>query len=168
MRVEDHNIYFSKTSDKAVVPSKRSEDAGFDLYSCFDESEIVLQRNEIKLIPTGIATAFSPNYVLFVKERSSTGSIGLSVRMGVIDSGYRGEIKIGLNNTSDKIIIISKKVDKVTHDEATNTVYYPYSKGIAQAVLLKIPNVSSTEIPYDELLKFSSERMDSFLGASGK
>lgn len=168
MNVKNHNIYFSKTNEESVVPSKRAEDAGFDLYACFSEAEIVLHPNEIKLISTGIATAFSTNYVLFVKERSSTGSIGLSVRMGVIDSGYRGEIKVGLNNTSDKTIIISKNVDKLTFNETTNTLYYPYIKGIAQAVLLKIPTITSVEVPYEELLKFTSERMDSFLGSSGK
>jgi dUTP pyrophosphatase len=168
MKIDKDTIYFSKTDPSGIVPTKRAEDAGFDLYACFDQEEIILQKNEIKLIPTGIATAFSNCYVLFVKERSSTGAIGLSVRMGVIDSGYRGEIRVGLNNTSDKIVIITKQVDKVTYDERSNTIYYPYSKGIAQAVLLKVPEVTSSEVSHEELLKFTSERMDSFLGASGK
>jgi len=168
MKIDSTKIFFAKTDEKAIVPSKRVEDAGFDLYACCEEAEIILERNEIKLIPTGIATAFSHEFVLFVKERSSTGSIGLSVRMGVIDSGYRGEIKIGLNNTSDKRIIISKNVIKTTFIEEANTLYYPFAKGIAQAVLLKIPSIESSEISHEELMKFTSERMESFLGASGK
>ena len=164
---EQGTIYFSKTDPKGKIPTKRDEDAGFDIYACFEDDEIILNPNEIKLIPTGIATAFSADYVLFVKERSSTGSKGLAVRMGVIDSGFRGEIKIGLNNTSNKTIVITKRED-VVNPTFENIIYYPYSKAIAQAVLLVIPRIKSIEIPYEDLLRYESERMEGLLGASGK
>ncbi|RYF89214.1 MAG: dUTP pyrophosphatase [Chitinophagaceae bacterium] len=164
--MSDAIIYFAKCFDNAIVPSKRKEDAGFDLYACFEEREIIIEPGDIKLIPTGISTAFSNKYVLFVKERSSTGSIGMAVRMGVVDSGYRGEIKIGINNTTKKTIIISKEVEQVVHTDTT--VHFPFSKAIAQAVLLVIPQVESETIDRESLLKIESERGTSFLGASGK
>ena len=71
---------------------------------------------------------------------------------------------VGLNNTNNRPIIITKKSD---HNDS-GTILYPYNKAIAQAILLVVPNVLINEIPYDELLKYVSERKDSFLGASGK
>src|SRR5690606_17693261 len=125
-------IHFARINEKAVIPSKRIEDSGYDIYSFFEEEEMILDPGDIKLIATGICSAFSPNLVLFVKERSSTGAIGLAVRMGVIDSGYRGEIKIALNNTSKCRIIISKKTSAISTDE--KCVLFPYVKAIAQGV----------------------------------
>jgi len=164
--MNEETIYFAKCSDSAIIPSKREEDAGYDLYSCFEEKEIIINPGEVKLVPTGMSTAFSKKYVLFVKERSSTGSIGMSVRMGVVDSGFRGEIKIGLNNTINKPIILSKEVDKIIHTD--NEVYFPYTKAIAQAVLLVIPHVEAKVIDRESLLNIESERGVSFLGATGK
>ncbi|HEY0677422.1 MAG TPA: hypothetical protein VGD17_04010 [Chitinophagaceae bacterium] len=162
----DQYLYFAKTRPGAVVPAKRPEDSGYDIYSCFQEESITLNPGEIKLISTGIATAFPQDYVLFIKERSSTGSIGLSTRMGVIDSGFRGEIMIGLNNTSNVPIVITKEVQQVTREE--KMIRFPYSKAIAQAVLCVIPKLKVAELDYDELLQINSERGVSFMGASGK
>ena len=159
-------LYFAKTRRSAVVPAKRPEDSGYDFYSCFEEESITLNPGDIRLIPTGIATAFDQGYVLFIKERSSTGSIGLSTRMGVIDSGFRGEIMIGINNTSNIPIVITKEVTQVT--KLPDIIKYPYTKAIAQGVLCVIPHLDVEEIDYDELLKISSDRGVSFLGASGK
>ena len=159
-------LYFAKTRPGAVVPGKRQEDSGYDIYSCFPEDSIRLDPGEIKLIPTGIASAFPDEYVLFIKERSSTGSIGLSTRMGVIDSGYRGEIMIGLNNTSNISIEITKEVTQVVR--SGELIKFPYTKAIAQAVLCVIPRLEVEEVSYEELMKVSSERGTGFLGASGK
>jgi len=159
-------LFFAKVKDNGIVPSKRPEDSGYDVYSCFDEDSILLNPGEIKIIPTGICTAFSSNYVFFIKERSSTGAIGLSTRMGVIDSGYRGEIMIALNNTSTVPILIDKGVSKVTKEEGL--IRYPYSKGIAQGVFCTIPVFEAKEISYEELMNISSVRGESFMGASGK
>lgn len=161
-----NRVFFSQTKPNAIVPTKRNEDAGFDLYACFDEDEILIAPGEIKIIPTGISTAFESSMVLFVKERSSTGSIGLSLRMGVVDSGYRGELLIGLNNTTNKNIIITKAVNQVTKEN--ERVLYPYTKAIAQGVFLSLPQVVSEQIPYEDLLEMKSERMLDSMGKSGK
>src|SRR5688572_9394774 len=120
----DQYLYFARTRPEAVIPAKRPEDSGYDIYSCFAEEFIRLDPGDIKLVPTGIASAFPSDYVLFIKERSSTGSIGLAARMGVIDSGFRGEIMIGLNNTSNIPIVITKAVSQVVKDK--NLIQYPY------------------------------------------
>ncbi len=86
--------------------------------------------------------------------------------MGVVDSGYRGEIIIGLNNTSNKTIIISKNFS--TKKEKNNKIYYPYNKAIAQAIILPIPTMEKKEIKYEDLLKIPSIRGKGKLGSSGK
>jgi len=160
------HLYFAKTRPDAIIPAKRLEDAGYDIYSCFDEESITLNPGEIKLIHTGIASAFSSDYVLFIKERGSTGSLGLSTRMGVVDSGFRGEIVIGLNNTTNIPIVITKEVSQVTKEP--HIIKYPYKKAIAQAVLCVVPKLQVEEVGYEELMKITSDRGVSFLGASGK
>lgn len=165
MIVPDKKLFFAKLHEAARIPSKKDEDAGYDIYPCFDEDVLLIEPGEIALVPTAIASAFSENYVMVVKERSSTGARGMSVRMGVVDSGYRGEIKIGINNTSAKKILIAKNPSSVDGDDS---VVYPYEKAIAQLLLLPLPKFEVGELSYDELQKYASERMDGTLGSSGK
>ena len=159
-------LYFARCKEGAILPTKRKEDSGYDIYSCFEEESLLLNPGDIRLIPTGICSAFSTEFVFFIKERSSTGAVGLATRMGVIDSGYRGEINIALNNTSNIPILIDKSITKVVKE--TGLVRYPYSKAIAQGVFCVIPTLEVREISHAELLAISSARGETFLGASGK
>ena len=74
---DEKEIYFAKIKTNAIIPSKKEEDAGYDIYACFDEDFIFLNPNETKLIPTGIAWASSPSFYLQIEERSSTGTKGI-------------------------------------------------------------------------------------------
>lgn len=178
-------IKFAKVRPEAIIPSKRDEDMGFDIYACFDEDYIAINPHETKLIPTGIASACNPKYGFLVFERGSTGSKGIARRCGVIDSGYRNEWFIGLTNTTDKRLFISKldteeliealvidkenPIDwKLADDEVINSIIYPYSKAIAQALIVPVPKVKADEIPYDELKEIKSERGMGALGSSNK
>ena len=78
----DEYLIFAKVKPEATIPTKREEDAGRDLYPCFDEDYILINPLETKLIPTGIATAFSPNYYAQIQERGSTGSKGIKYGAG--------------------------------------------------------------------------------------
>ncbi|HYE56399.1 MAG TPA: hypothetical protein VD996_16230, partial [Chitinophagaceae bacterium] len=79
---------------------------------------------------------------------------------------FRGEIMIGLNNTSNVPIVITKEVSSVSREPGL--IRFPYSKAIAQAVLCVVPKLDVEVMDYDELLKISSDRGVSYLGASGK
>ena len=158
-------IYFAKVKEGAKIPSKRVEDAGFDIYACFDEEEIVIQPHETKMIPTGIASCCSDDYVFILKERGSNGSKGIAQRCGVIDSGYRNEWFVPLTNTTNKLVIITKNIDKYNDD---NIIVYPYEKGISQALLVPVPKVEVNEISYEQLKQFKSKRGMGALGSSGK
>ena len=93
-----------KVGTDIPLPSRgTSGSAGLDLRACLDEPVIISPRQLVS-IPTGIAVALpGPEYVALVFARSGLGikhGISLSNGVGVIDSDYRGEIRVGLTNLS--------------------------------------------------------------------
>jgi dUTP pyrophosphatase len=163
-------ILFAKVRPDAIIPSKREEDGAYDIYACFDEEYIVIKPSESKLIPTGIASAFNSKYRAVFQERGSTGVISLKVNAGLIDSGFRKGWFVCLNNSSNKTIVINKRVDKTTIENyyENEIVHYPYTKAICQMKIQEVPMVNIEEITYEELIKIPSERGMGELGSSGK
>lgn len=91
-----------KVSENAVIPKRATGgSAGLDLCACIDKP-ITLNGGETALIPTGLAIELpSAEYGAFVFARSGLAikhGIGLLNSVGVIDSDYRGEIKVGVIN----------------------------------------------------------------------
>lgn len=164
-------IYWDLLEQRAKMPTKRDEDAGFDIYTI--ENEAVLKPGETKFFSTGLRSAFPKNYWVEIKERGSTGAVGLSVRSGVIDSGYRGEWKIMLTNVNKYPVEFSYDVDKVTYvygkifKNKIKKVIYPLSKAIAQAVVIPLPNI---QCKWDKAMVdgTKSDRGQTGWGASGK
>lgn len=198
MILNDNDLIFAKVRPNAIIPTKNDENAGFDIYACFDEDFIVIPAHKTVLVPTGIASATTEKYYLQVQERGSTGSKGIKYSAGVIDSGYRGEIFIALSNVNDEAVIISKlnvsdlikkhseqdnfgNVILKYGDEKWNSVWvnntldgfdnasiYPYSKAIAQLLVYYVPPMNVKETSYEELLQIPSKRGTGALGSSGK
>lgn len=167
------NVKFAKVKPDAIIPSKRDEDMGFDIYACFEEDFMVINPHETKLIPTGIASTCDAEYGFVLRERGSTGSKGIALRCGVLDSGYRGEWFVGLSNTTSKVMFISKLSEHETYnkyygDIMPESFVYPYSKAIAQALVIPVPKTEVEEISYDELKAIESERGAGALGSSNK
>lgn len=161
------DIYFAKTKDGAVIPCKLDENAGYDIYACFDEDYIVIEPHKTVIIPTGIKSAFSEDYYFQVFERGSTGTKGMGQRCGVIDSGYRGEWFIPLtNHNGDKTIVIAKDgIDKSSFEDC---IIYPYEKAVCQAVLLPVPKTNVHEVSEKEIMAMESVRGEGALGSSEK
>jgi len=107
------NIKLKKLSPTAKIPQKMSTHAaGYDLYSC-NEKEIVLKKNEIKLISTGIALSIPQGYEAQVRPRSGLAvknGIGVLNSPGTIDADYRGEIKVILFNFGTEDFLIEPKM----------------------------------------------------------
>jgi len=176
-RAKANQIYFAKIREGAKIPTKRAEDAGYDLYALFDGDYFVIEAGQTKAVPTGLATAFSKKYYAQVEERSSMAKLGIKKSGGVIDSGYRGEYFIMTYNTNKVPFVISKiekdnmpaefEVDgkKYKKDEA---IIYPYTKAICELVMHIVPRLKEKEVSYDELLKFTSERKTGGFGSSNK
>ena len=164
----------------AIVPTKRDEDAGFDIYTI--EEGITLFPNEKHLFKTGLAYAIDSGYWLLAFDRGSTGSNGIHTHCGICDNGYRGEIFICLNNDNSYPVRFTKNVNKITledveedliFDDEGNIYHkillYPTSKAIAQLIPMKQfkTNCSiATDEEWEELK--NTERGISALGASGK
>ena len=109
---KEPEIIFAKVKENAIIPSKEEENAGFDIYACWDgveKKDKIIKPHTTKLIPTGIACALPINYYFQVEERGSTGSKGIKKSAGVVDSGYRGEIFVAISNVNDKYLIFGDK-----------------------------------------------------------
>ena len=171
---EKETLKFAKIKEDAIIPSKREEDAGYDLYSNIEPRfldgvpvyEQLLEKGTVNKIHTGIASSMSNKYFLSVKsERSSVAKLGINVLAGVIDSGYQGEIMIMVVPLV-KNILITSEADEV--EEFDDVIHYPYNRAIAQGILLPVADVCVEEVSYDVLLSKKTERGVSGWGSSGK
>jgi len=170
-------VYFAKVREDAIIPSKRDEDAGYDIYANLEAYPNKLEDGTVyyealcpvlttTLVPTGLAVAMPNTHYLNLKhERGSTGVQSMSVLAGVVDSGFRNEMFIALTPLR-KSVVISSLVDKVEEDE--KYIYYPLSKAIAQGTVDLVPKATVSEITYDKLQDIESERGKTMLGQSGK
>jgi dUTP pyrophosphatase len=117
----------------AVVPERAyAGDAGLDLAAC---ERVELAPGERAVVPTGLAIAIPEGYAGFVQPRSGLAARdGISVvnSPGLVDSGYRGEIKVVLLNTDRR---------KAWTAEA--------GERIAQLVVVPVPELEPVEV--DEL-----------------
>lgn len=101
-----------KFSETAKLPEKAygSGDLGYDIFS---DEDVWVQADSSKLVDTGIGIEPPKEWGFFIKDRSSyASSKKLETAAGVIDSGYRNEIKVLIRNhsTSDYKI---EKGDKI-------------------------------------------------------
>lgn len=96
-------IRVKKLRENAMLPTYGSaEAAGADLYACLEET-VFLQPGETAWIPTGIALEVPKGCAGLVYARSSMGAkrgLAPANKVGVIDSDYRGEIRVVLLNHS--------------------------------------------------------------------
>jgi len=119
--------------DEAVVPSRAYDgDAGFDLAAC---ERVELAPGERATVGTGLAVAVPDGYAGFVQPRSGLASrhgITIVNAPGLVDSGYRGEVRVVLLNT----------------DPREPFVVEPGMR-IAQLVVVPAPGVETVEV--DEL-----------------
>lgn len=101
---EKFQINIERISPLAKLPSKAySGDAAFDLYSSEYAS---LSPGNRAIIATGIKMAIPENYAGLIWDKSGIAKNGIHVLGGVIDSGYRGEIKVNLINLGEDILNI--------------------------------------------------------------
>lgn len=100
-------IKIKKLHPDAKSPSyAHSSDAGMDFYAL---ENTIIQPNERKLIVTGIAMSIPHGYVGLIWDKSGIATKhGVKIMAGVIDAGYRGEIKILVHNLSSQSFAVEK------------------------------------------------------------
>lgn len=100
-------LKIKKLDSEAIVPHyAHSDDAGFDLFSIKD---IEIAPGSRLQIQTGIAMEIPEDFVGLIWDKSGLShKNGLKTLGGVIDSGYRGEVKVGLINLSNETYVLEK------------------------------------------------------------
>jgi dUTP pyrophosphatase len=126
-------LSIQRLRDDAVVPTRAyAGDAGLDLAAC---ERVELGPGERATVGTGLAVAIPDGYAGFVQPRSGLASrhgVTIVNTPGLVDSGYRGELKVILLNT----------------DSSEPFVVEPGMR-IAQLVVMQVPDVDPVEV--DEL-----------------
>ena len=96
-------VEIKKINENAIVPTYGTEfSAGADLYALIDGS-VTIEPGETKMIGTGLAFAIPEGLVGLIFARSSLGTkkgLAPANKVGVIDSDYRGEVRVVLHNHS--------------------------------------------------------------------
>lgn len=122
-------LQVQKLHPDAKLPTfAHDTDAGMDLYTT---QAVTIEPGERVQIATGIALAIPDGYVGLIWDKSGIShKAGLKTFGGVVDAGYRGEIFVGLLNTSstahsfsvgDKITqILIQKVEHPTITEVAS------------------------------------------------
>jgi len=80
-------------------------DAGLDVFSALD---CVLKAGEVRAVPTGIQMAIPKGFVGLIWDKSGLSLEGVHRLAGVVDSGYRGEVKVVMANLQNKPFVIEK------------------------------------------------------------
>lgn len=138
-------LKIKKLNPEAVLPNYSYEDdAAFDLFSTED---IEIKSNHRVQVPTGIAMQIPVGFVGLIWDKSGLShKHGLKTLGGVVDSGYRGEVQVGLINLGKE----SYKIKK--------------GHKVAQMIIQKKETCEIVEV--DELEE--SERGEGGFGSSGK
>jgi dUTP pyrophosphatase len=127
------DLPFVRLHEEARVPERAySGDAGLDLAAC---ERVELGPGERAVVPTGLAVAIPEGFAGFVQPRSGLAArhgIAVVNSPGLIDSGYRGEIRVVLLNTDTERTFVAEPGER-----------------IAQLVVLPIPELAVVEV--DEL-----------------
>lgn len=124
-------VKFKKLNDEAVIPSYAKEgDAGLDLTAVSFEYD---EKLDAYVYHTGLAMEIPNGYVGLVYPRSSNRKTDayLTNHVGVIDSGYRGEVLATFKN----------------RDNSRNAINPPYVSGerIAQMIVMPYPMINPIE-----------------------
>lgn len=121
-------------------------DAGLDLRS---NEDVVLAPHERRLVGTGLAVAIPEGYAGFVQPRSGLAlreGLSMANTPGLVDSHYRGELKVCAVNLDNK-----------------RPIHIERGERIAQLVIQRVPHVSLIEV--DELDE--TDRGSGGFGSSG-
>ena len=139
-------LKIKKLQPEAVLPKYATQDdAGMDLFAIEDVEIMPMER---KQIGTGIALEIPAGHVGLIWDKSGLShKIGIKTLGGVIDSGYRGEIKVGVINLG--------------------TEKYIFEKGhkIAQMIIQKKETLEIEEV---NELDLNTERGEGAFGSTGK
>lgn len=143
-------LKFKKLHHQAITPfQSKPGDAGLDL-TCVEEPKFEIIGSDYCLVcKTGLAIEIPEGYVGLIFPRSSIRKTGLMLTnsVGVIDSGYRGEIIFsfkGLNEGLGRSLSqLNEDLEIDLHED--ENIYYHKGDRIGQLIVMPVPHVKLTE-----------------------
>ncbi|CUB08546.1 Deoxyuridine 5'-triphosphate nucleotidohydrolase [Bacillus cereus] len=143
-------VKIKRVKDVELPKYAKPGDSGFDLVAAEDT---IIWPGETKVVPTGLAFEIPPGYELQVRTRSGISrNTKLRVILGTVDSGFRGEVGVIVDNTSKPSVFRSEAADVI--EKGTR---------IAQGVIA--PVVTAHFVEADELS--DSQRGKNGFGSTG-
>ena len=145
---ESHNVVkIARINPRARMPSfAHYGDSGFDIYTL---GRVLLTGNERRILKTGLRVELPHGFEMQIRPRSGiSAKTTLSVLLGTVDSGYRGEIGVIVHNTSNGETLIKE------------------GERIAQGVIVRLPQIILQEVDERELSE-TSRGTDGF-GSTGR
>ena len=122
-------VKFLRDGAKAPTVAHPGEDLGYDIFAA---ESVTFQPWSAVIVPTGIAVAITDKggkaMGALLRDKSSLAARRLIVTAGVIDAGYRGEIKVVMENLSDQPQEIQ------AGDKLANLIPYPVLTGTVEVV----------------------------------
>lgn len=113
-------FYHRDIATVGIRPTYKSEGAaGCDLAAY---QETCLPAKQVTSVSTEVRLAIPDGHFGFIKERSSIGKKGMWCVGGIIDSDYRGEIKVMIYNSNDHAIQIASE------ERIANLIIIPYKR----------------------------------------
>jgi dUTP pyrophosphatase len=123
-------LHVVRLREDAILPERAyAGDAGLDLAAC---ERVELGPGERAVVPTGLAVAIPEGFAGFVQPRSGLAArhgIAVVNSPGLIDSGYRGELRVVLLNTDRERPFVAEPGER-----------------IAQLVVLPVPEIELVEV----------------------
>tara|TARA_R100001198_G_C5196593_1_gene187236 strand:- start:234 stop:710 length:477 start_codon:yes stop_codon:yes gene_type:complete len=156
-------INYSKLYPEAQVPSQANcSDAGYDLFST---EYVTLEPFQRKLVSTGISLEIPQGFYGRIAPRSGLAcKKGIDVMAGVIDSGYRGEIKVLLINLNFEGYNLRPSTFEAMFGSANRIDIKPGDR-IAQLIIEKC----HTNVKWNEMKTLEdSQRGEGGFGSSGE
>lgn len=162
------NVKIKRLSPDAVVPRYACVgDSGFDLVSTTD---VIVEPGATVLVPTGLSVELPPGYEMQIRPRSGV-SLRTKLRVanapGTVDSGYRAEVGVIIDNLAEKDVVIARnergwaelvpqngvvfRINGGVDVEMSDTLFansYIIRKGdrIAQGVIQRVETVTLVEV----------------------
>ncbi len=159
-------LCFLKDDERAIIPKKRKEGAGYNVYMLPVDKRISIMPGETRLLDTGLKVAFNSDYVLLVKETGESGLDGLSIGAGVIESGFRDRIMIPINNTSNSEIVFMPADKEKWFEDYLDEHYFSFGiggkflymqdKAIGELLLVPAIDAEVEEVSREEFERFDS------------
>lgn len=122
-------VKFLRDGAKAPTVAHPGEDLGYDIFAA---ESVSFQPWSAVIVPTGISVAITDKdgkaMGALLRDKSSLAARRLIVTAGVIDAGYRGEIKVVMENLSEQPQEIR------AGDKLANLIPYPVLTGTVEVV----------------------------------